>query len=76
MAEDHKRKKKVPEFKVKLVKDITARIKNKRTLLIASTKGLPSSHFHQIKKDLRSVADIKVEKKNSVFGTSFQKLNL
>lgn len=66
MAEDHKRKKKVPQFKVDLVKSLTANIKKKRTLLIASTKGLPSSHFHQIKKDLRNVAEIKVAKKNLV----------
>ncbi len=56
----------VPEYKLKLVQDIASRIKASRTLLIASTKGLPSSQFHEIKKNLRGKADIKVAKKNLV----------
>lgn len=59
-----KREKKIPDYKLKLVSDLAAKIKSSRTLLIASTRGLPSSQFHEIKKNLRSKAEIKVAKKN------------
>lgn len=60
------REKDIPEYKLKLVQEIASKIKSHRTLLIASTKGLPSSHFHEIKKNLRGKAEIKVAKKNIV----------
>ena len=60
------REKEIPEYKIKLVKEIADKIKAHRTLLIASTKGLPSSQFHEIKKNIRSKAEIKVAKKNIV----------
>jgi large subunit ribosomal protein L10 len=59
-------KREVPEYKIKLVQEIAGNIKNSRTLLIASTKGLPSSQFHEIKKNLRGKASIKVAKKSIV----------
>jgi len=52
--------------KKKIVTDLIAWIKKSKTLLIASTKGLPSSQFHEIKKNLRGKADIKVVKKTAV----------
>lgn len=58
------RSKEIPEFKLKLVQDVASRIKKFRTFLIASTMGLPSSQFHEIKKSLRGKAEIKVVKKN------------
>lgn len=61
-----KRIKPVPEGKVKIVQDLADKIKASRTVLIASTKGLPSSQFHEIKKNLRGKADIKVAKKSAV----------
>lgn len=60
------REKEIPEYKLKLVQEIASRIKSHRTLLIASTKGLPSSQFHEIKKNLRGKAEVKVAKKNLV----------
>ncbi len=60
------REKEIPEYKLKLVQEIASKIKNHRTLLIASTKGLPSSQFHEIKKAIRGKAEIKVAKKNIV----------
>lgn len=60
------REKEIPEYKLKLVQEIVSKIKSHRTLLIASTKGLPSSQFHQIKKALRGKAEVKVAKKNIV----------
>ncbi len=60
------REKEIPEYKIKLVSEIASKIKSHRTLLIASTKGLPSSQFHEIKKNLRGKAEVKVVKKNLV----------
>lgn len=69
MAEKNERKmreKEVPESKVKLVKELADKIKKSKTVLIASTKGLPSSQFHDIKKKFRGKADIRVAKKSIV----------
>jgi large subunit ribosomal protein L10 len=52
------------EEKKKLVIEIAEKMKNSKTVLLASTKSLPSSQFHQIKKNLRGKADIKVAKKS------------
>jgi large subunit ribosomal protein L10 len=59
-------KRDIPEYKLKIVADLVSQIKKKRTLLIASTKGLPSSQFHEIKKNFRGKADITVAKKSAV----------
>ena len=59
-------KREAPEFKKKIVADLIARIKKSKTVLLASTKGLPSSQFHSIKKNLRGKADIKVVKKSAI----------
>ena len=58
--------KKVPEYKIKLVKELADKIKASRTVLIASTKYLPSAHFHSIKKNLRGKAEIKITKKSII----------
>jgi large subunit ribosomal protein L10 len=65
MAEKQ-REKEVPEYKLKLVKDLASEMKKSKTVLIASTKGLPSSQFHDIKKKLRGKADIRVAKKTII----------
>ncbi|MDP3881260.1 MAG: 50S ribosomal protein L10 [Nanoarchaeota archaeon] len=57
---------KVPDYKIKLVKDLADMIKASRTVLVASTKGLPSAHFHSIKKNLRGKADIKIARKSAI----------
>lgn len=59
-------KREVPEYKLKIVKDLADSMKKSRTLLIASTKGLPSSQFHEIKKNLRGKATIRVAKKTAI----------
>ncbi len=56
----------VPEYKKKIVSDLVSQLKKSRTVLIASTKGLPSSQFHEIKKKLRGKADIRVAKKSLI----------
>ena len=60
------REKEVPEIKLKTVKDIAAKIKKSKTVLIASTRKLPSSQFHEIKKIFRGKAEIVVAKKSLV----------
>ncbi len=54
------------EEKKKLVSILSDKIRNSKTVLIASTKNLPSSQFHSIKKNLRGEADIMVEKKSLI----------
>ncbi len=52
------------EEKKKLVAELAKKMKNSKTVLIASTKSLPSSQFHSIKKNLRGKAEIRVAKKS------------
>lgn len=54
------------EEKKKLVKALGAKMKKSKTVLIASTKNLPSSQFHQIKKNFRGKAEIAVAKKSII----------
>ena len=54
------------EDKKKLVKLLSAKMKNSKTVLIASTKNLPSSQFHSIKKNLRGKVEIMVARKSIV----------
>lgn len=54
----------VPEYKKKIVADLASKMKKSKTVLLASTKGLPSSQFHEIKKKLRGIAEIAVAKKS------------
>lgn len=63
---ESKREKEIPEYKIKIVGDLVSKIKKSKTLLIASTKNLPSSQFHEIKKNMRGKADVGVAKKSAV----------
>jgi large subunit ribosomal protein L10 len=56
----------VPESKKKLVEKLAEKMKNHSTILIASTKGLPSSQFQKIKRKLRGKAEIIVAKKSII----------
>ena len=60
------RGKPIPQEKVETVKEISENIKNYRTTLIASCKGLPGKQFHEIKKSLRGKAEVRVAKKRSI----------
>ncbi len=64
--ESHERIKSVPEYKLKIVAELAKKMKESTTVLIASTRGLPSSQFHEIKKNLRGKADVQVAKKSLV----------
>ena len=59
-------KRQVPEVKKKQVEELAKKMRESNTFLIASTKGLPGSQFHQIKKKLRGKAEILVAKKTIV----------
>ena len=54
------------EQKKKIVAALAKKMRENKTVLIASTKNLPSSQFHKIKKDLRGKAEIVVAKKSIV----------
>ena len=56
----------VSEEKKQLVKDLANRMLRNRTVMLASSNGLPSMQFHEIKKKLRGAADLKVAKKSSI----------
>jgi ribosomal protein L10 len=53
--------------KKETVKELVSLIKGKRTILIASIKGIPSSQYQEIVKKLRSKAIVKVPKKSIIF---------
>lgn len=57
----------IPEFKLKIVKELENLINSKRTILIASIKNIPGSQFQEIVKKLRGKAIVKVPKKNLMF---------
>lgn len=64
MAEKHKTQ--VSEEKKKLVDEISKKILASKTVLFASTRGLPTSQFQKIKKALRGTADVIVAKKSTI----------
>lgn len=53
--------------KEKIKKELAELIKNKKTILIASIKNIPSSQFQEIVKKLRGKAMVKVPKKSLIF---------
>lgn len=59
-----KREKPIPEAKKKLVQNIVEKMLKNKTILIASTKGLPASQFQSIKKKLRGKAEIVIARKS------------
>lgn len=63
---DTKRTKEIPKEKAEKVAELVKFMQKSRTVLIASTKKLPSSQFHQIKKNLRGKAEICVAKKSLI----------
>ncbi len=65
MGEKH-RTKEIPEDKKLSVKKLAERMKNSKTILIASTKGLPASQFQAIKTKLRGRVEISVAKKSLI----------
>ncbi len=64
--EDKKRLKSVPQHKKDTVKKLAEKMKTSKTILIASTKGLPASQFQAIKKKLRGKAEISMARKTLI----------
>ncbi len=60
-------KRKIPDYKIKTVKELEDLINNKKTILIASIKNIPGSQFQEIVKKLRGKAIVKVPKKSLIF---------
>lgn len=58
-----RREKPVPETKVKLVDELTSKMKSCKTIFVASIKGLPASQFQKIKKKLTGKAEVVMVKK-------------
>lgn len=59
--------KSVPKRKLKEVEELTNLLKNKKTILIASIKNIPTSLFQELGKKLRKTAEIRVPKKSLIF---------
>jgi large subunit ribosomal protein L10 len=57
---------KVPESKKKLVQELSKKIKESNTVLIASIKSLPTSQYQQIKKKLRGKAEVVIARKSLI----------
>lgn len=62
-----KRQTPIPEIKTEVVSELTSLIKDKKTVLIVSIKGIPSSRYQEISKKLRGKAIVKVPKKSLIF---------
>ncbi|MFH1802169.1 MAG: 50S ribosomal protein L10 [archaeon] len=60
------REKPIPEYKLKSVDRIAGKLKTSKTVFIASIKGLPTSKFQKIKKNLIGKAEVMVSKKSIV----------
>jgi large subunit ribosomal protein L10 len=56
----------VSDVKKKVVKELVELIKEKRTFLIVSIKGIPASQFQEMSKKLRGKVVVKVPKKNLI----------
>ena len=56
----------IPEAKKKRVKDLEKLIKDSKTILVVSIKGIPASKFQQIVKRLRGKAEVRVPKKTMI----------
>jgi len=57
----------VSEKKKNLISELADLMKNKKTVLIASIKNIPSSQYQEIAKKLRGKAMVKVPKKSMIF---------
>jgi len=66
MSEKVVRDKPIPEEKTEALDEMKENLKKFRTILIASCKGLPGQQYHEIKKNLRGKAEIKMAKKTMV----------
>jgi len=56
-------KRKIQEYKIKEIKNLTELIDGNNTIMIASIKGLPTKNFQKIKKQFKGKAVIKIIKK-------------
>src|SRR3989338_3249348 len=64
--EKAKTKHKIPEYKIKEIKELASLIDSHNTLMFASIKALPAKSFQKIKKKLSGKAIVKVIKKRAL----------
>src|SRR3989338_11010031 len=64
--EKAKTKHKIPEYKIKEIKELASLIDSHNTLMFASIKALPAKSFQKIKKKLSGKAIVKVVKKRAL----------
>ncbi|EZQ06913.1 acetoin utilization protein [Candidatus Acidianus copahuensis] len=57
---------KIPDWKIEEVKELEAIIKKSKSVIIASLQGFPADKLHEIRKNLRDIAELRVSK-NSLF---------
>ncbi len=53
---------KIPQWKIEEVKELKEKIKEHKTVIIASLDGFPTDKLHEIRKKFRDVMEIKVSK--------------
>lgn len=56
----------VSEAKKKTVKELYDLMQSNRTIMVASSKGLPGRQFNEIKKKMRGLAELRVAKKSVI----------
>ena len=56
----------VSDEKKKIVKDLANLMQRNRTIMVASSRGLPGRQFNEIKKKMRGLAELKVAKKSAI----------
>ena len=61
------KERKISQEKVKVVKNLTDLMNEKRTFLVASIRNIPALQYQEIVKKLRGKAVVKVPKKNLIF---------
>lgn len=64
----------VKQEKIKIVENLTKKIKASKTIMIGDFYGLPSKNFHNIRKETRDIGEIYVVK-NTLAKKAFEKAN-
>jgi LSU ribosomal protein L10P len=66
---------KIPKWKIEEVEELTQKLKEYPTIIIADIQGFPADKLHDIRKKLRGKAEIKVTK-NSLFELALKKAGI
>jgi len=58
---------KIPDYKIKIVKELVSLLKKNRTIVVSSISEIPTSQIQKIQKNLRKETVFKIPKKNLIF---------